>query len=172
MRGMGVAGRELYQGTGLQLVDGKGRVAIPAALRTSILLNSPAVDAADSPKVSISAHPTQKCLIGCDKGWTLLQSARSTRQEEAFPLPDGEIDYNIKRKASGAGEDVGFDASGRFIMPAFPRFYAGIGEYAFFYGVYDYFEIWDPRTLVATDGPPEVMKAAARFFAAEKGITL
>lgn len=169
---MSVSERELYQGTGLQLVDGKGRVAIPAALRTSILLNSPAVDSTDGAKVSISAHPTQKCLIGCDKGWTLLQNARSTRQEEAFKRLDGEIDYNIKRKASGAGEDVGFDASGRFIMPAFPRFYAGIGDHAFFYGVYDYFEIWDPRTLIDTDGPPEVMKAAVRFFAAEKGIAL
>ena len=85
--------------------------------------------------------------------------------------PGGEFDYNIKRRAA-AGEAVPFDGSGRFIMPAFPRFYASIGEHAFFYGVLDYIEIWDPATLIATDGMPPVVKEMARFYMAEKGVQL
>ena len=65
-----------------------------------------------------------------------------------------------------------FDGSGRFIMPAFPRFYAGIKGHAFFYGVLDYIEIWDPAALVATVDMPPVVKEMARFYMAEKEISL
>ncbi|MEG8016705.1 MraZ C-terminal domain-containing protein [Sphingomonas sp. LR55] len=90
-------------------------------------------------------------------------AARSENTSE-----NGEYDYNIKR-AAASGEAVPFDGSGRFIMPAFPRFYAGIKGHAFFYGVLDYIEIWDPATLIATDGMPPVVKEMARFYMAEKG---
>ncbi len=64
---------------------------------------------------------------------------------------DGEYDYNIKRRTA-QGEVTPFDGSGRFIMPGFPRFHARIGANAFFYGVFDYFEIWDPKTLDRSGG--------------------
>jgi MraZ protein len=57
-------------------------------------------------------------------------------------------------------------------MPAFPRFYAGIGEHAFFYGVLDYIEIWDPRVLIETETMAENVKAAARFYMMQKGLAL
>lgn len=166
-----MSAREIYQGTGFQLVDAKARVAIPASLRAAIAANTPA-GAKDGPAFTLAAHPREKCLIGYDKGWAQLQAERETRREEGFTLDDGETNYNFKRKASGAGEEVGYDASGRFILPSFLRFYSRIKDHAFFYGVYDYFEIWDPQTLIDTPDAPEVMKEAARFFASEKGIAL
>ena len=65
-----------------------------------------------------------------------------------------------------------FDGSGRFIMPGFPRFHAKIGAHAFFYGTFDYFEIWDPATLLQADRVPEVQKACARYHCGLKGIAL
>ena len=65
-----------------------------------------------------------------------------------------------------------FDGSGRFIMPAFPRFYAGIGEHAFFYGVLDYIEIWDPETLIADDGDPDVVEGDGALPHGRKGVAL
>lgn len=162
-----------YQGCGLQLVDEKGRVAIPAALRATLLANTPQVEGTKGAgTIVVSTHQREKCLIGYDPAYAADLQRRLTAREEANTLPGGEIDYNIKRRGIGAAEATPFDASGRFIMPAFPRFHAGIGKHAFFWGVLDYFEIWDPATLVATEQAPEVMKSAVRFFAAEKGIAL
>jgi MraZ protein len=165
-----VAGRTIYQGIGLQLVDDKGRVAIPAPLRNAVIANSAPEDMKDGPRVTIAVHPESKCLIGYDRGWADIEYARSARREDA--RLDGTHDYNALRRLSGAGEEAGFDASGRFVLAPFPRFYAGLKKYAFFYGAINYFEIWDPATLVATEDAPEVMVAAARFFMAEKGVTL
>ena len=65
-----------------------------------------------------------------------------------------------------------FDGSGRFIMPAFPRFEANIGTNAFFYGTFDLIEIWDPKTLMEAEGIPRVVKSCCRFHCQQKGIAL
>lgn len=168
-----MAERGGYQGYGLQPIDDKGRVAIPAALRTTLIANTPAGgDGKGAGTIVVSTHQREKCLIGYDPGFADLLQQRLTQREDSYPLAGGEVDYNIKRRGIGAAEATPFDASGRFILPAFPRFHAGITRHAFFFGVLDYFEIWDPATLIACEDAPEVMKSAARFFAAEKGIAL
>ena len=75
-------------------------------------------------------------------------------------------------RAAALGELVPFDGSGRFILPELMLFQAGIAQNAFFYGVFDYFEIWDPATLVAAEDIPESVKDAARFYCGKKGIAL
>jgi MraZ protein len=57
-------------------------------------------------------------------------------------------------------------------MPGFPRFHAGIGQHAFFWGTLDAIEIWDPKTLVGTPSLPGPMIAACRYYCQEKGIAL
>jgi MraZ protein len=170
---VGVSERELYQGYGLQAVDEKGRVAVPASLRGSIEANNPRDDEGKTlRKLILSTHPRENCLIGYDLRYTTQLAERLTARELARPADDGDVDYNIKRKGGGAAESLPFDASGRFILPPFPRFQAQIGAHAFFWGVLDFFEIWDPKTLIECDGATEVQKQAARFFMAEKGIAL
>jgi MraZ protein len=169
----GVSERDLYQGYGLQAVDEKGRVAIPSSLRGSVEANNPPGDDGKAlRKLILSTHPRENCLIGYDLRYTASLAERLTARELANPEADGDIDYNIKRKGGGAAESLPFDASGRFILPPFPRFQAQIGAYAFFWGVLDFFEIWDPKTLIECDSATEVQKAAARFFMAERGIAL
>ena len=50
----GVAERGDYQGSGLALVDDKGRVAIPNALRSTLAANSPRADGKDGGTVIIA----------------------------------------------------------------------------------------------------------------------
>jgi len=169
--GVGVLDRGRYQGDGIGLVDDKGRVAIPAALRATLAANAPKADGKTGGTVIIGAHQKSRCLVAYDPGYVDILAARLDAREAANTGPDGEYDYNIKRRAA-AGEAVPFDGSGRFIMPAFPRFYAGIGEHAFFYGVLDYIEIWDPKTLIDTEDMPPVVKEMARFYMMQKGVTL
>src|SRR3546814_9721770 len=70
----------------------------------------------------ISTHPKETCLIGYDLSYVTELKERLTARELAHTDADGEVDYNIKRRGSGAAEAVPFDGSGRFILPPFPRF--------------------------------------------------
>jgi MraZ protein len=166
-----VSDRGRYQGDGIGLVDDKGRVAIPSALRTILSANAPKANGKDGGTIIIGAHQKNRCLVAYDPGYVALLAEKLDRREAENTREDGEYDYNIKRRAA-SGEAVPFDGSGRFIMPAFPRFYAGIKTHAFFYGVLDYIEIWDPAALVATPDMPDVVKEMARFYMAEKGVAL
>lgn len=164
-----MADRELYRGYALQAVDDKGRVAVPASLRQTIERNTPA---GDGRSLTLSTHDVNLCLVGYDDPYSRILYAELKERERSFRGANGEVNYNIARSGFGAGEAVPFDSSGRFIMPPFPRAHAAIKKFAFFYGVGDYFEVWDPATLVATEGVPEVMKSAARFYMAERGAAL
>ena len=166
-----MSNRAWYQGDGIGLVDDKGRVSIPATLRNTLSANYPRANGKDGGTVIIGSHETERCLQAYDPGYLDLLAARAAKQEAENLRPDGGVDYNIKR-ALAVGEAVPFDGSGRFIMPAFSRFDAGIGQYAFFFGTFDTIEIWDPATLLATEGYPDSIKRRCRFYMQEKGVTL
>ena len=175
-RGHGVVSRGWYQGGGLGLVDDKGRVAIPSALRTTLATNAPKADGKTGGTIIVGPHedPRMRCLVAYDPGFTDILAQRAERREATASGAvgaDGAVDYNIKRRAA-AGEAVPFDGSGRFIMPEFPRFYARIAEHAFFYGVFDWIEIWDPKTLLATEGMADNVKEEAAFYLMKRGIAV
>ena len=142
--GDGVVERGEYQGSGLGLVDDKGRVAIPASLRSTLAQNAPRADGKDGGTVIIGVHQRNRCLVAYDPGFVAVLKSRLDMREAGHTTDDGEYDYNIKRR----------------------------GANAFFWGVFDYIEIWDPKTLIDTDDAPDMMKSAARFHCAEKGIAL
>ena len=166
-----MSNRGWYQGDGIGLVDDKGRVAIPAALRQTLSANSPKEGGKGGGTVIIGAHQKNKCLVAYDPAYVDVLAGKLEKREAENTAEGGELDYNIKRRAA-TGEAVPFDGSGRFIMPEFPRFYAGIGAHAFFYGVLDYIEIWDPRTLIECSDYPDLVKQMARFYMAQKGVAL
>jgi MraZ protein len=167
----GVSDRRLYQGGGLGLVDDKGRVAIPNALRSILAENAPRPDGKDGGTIIVAVHEDQPCLMAYDPAYLAELKMELDRRAELSRGPDGKIDPNIKRGGAN-GEAVPFDGSGRFIMPGFPRFHAGIGQNAFFWGTFDYIEIWDPATLLATPGVAPAMVSACRYHCQEKGIAL
>jgi|CoawatStandDraft_6_1074263.scaffolds.fasta_scaffold01922_5 MraZ protein len=167
----GVAERGDYQGSGLALVDDKGRVAIPNALRSTLAANSPRADGKDGGTIIIAAHEDHPCLVAYDPAYRAALKAELAHRLELSRGPDGKVDQNIKRDLAN-GEEVPFDGSGRFIMTGYPRFHAGIEQHAFFWGMLDTIEIWDPKTLVETPGLSRNMIAACRYYAQEKGIAL
>lgn len=161
--------RGLYQGSGLGLVDDKGRVAIPAALRATLALNAPRADGKDGGVVVVGVHQDAPCLVAYDQPYSATLKSQLDAQE--LDAATGRRDFNVKR-AAALGELVSFDGSGRFILPELLLFQAGIVQNAFFYGVFDYFEIWDPATLVGFEGIPDAVKNACRFYCGKKGIAL
>ena len=153
------------------MVDDKGRVAIPAALRATLEKNSGhALDTKDSRVAILSAHESDRCLIAYDEPYFDMLFERLTGRAEAFAGARGEADSNIMREGIGPGENIAFDASGRFILPGFLGEHAGVRKesYAFFYGVGHVIEIWDPQILLDHPKAPEIMKSACRYHLAEK----
>ena len=166
-----MSNRGWYQGDGIGLVDDKGRVSIPAALRQTLSQNYPKANGKDGGTVIIGTHETQRCLIAYDPAWVDTLAARAEKRETENVGPGGAIDYNVKRRAA-VGEAVPFDGSGRFIMPAFQRHFARIKEHAFFIGVFDHIEIWDPQSLIAADGYADVVKEMVEFQMSLRGVQL
>lgn len=156
--------RGLFRGRGLQGIDAKGRVGIPASLRATIEANS-----ADR-TVVIDRHATKPCLIGYDRGWSDQLRNRIERDHERR-LERGEtVDRDADfRRAFATAEDLPFDASGRFVLPPFHRSKAQLGDQAVFLGLGDTFEIWDPATLVAQPDIDEGLREVIAFDLSQKG---
>ena len=164
-----------YRGVGLQLVDDKGRVAIPSTLRATLEKNSgfPA-DSKDARVAILSSHESDRCLIAYDEPYFDALMERLNARSLEYAGDRGRADSNIWREGVGPSENIAFDPSGRFVMPGMLCQHAGIRKsgYAFFYGVGPVVEIWDPATLLAHPSLPESMKAACRYHLEEKKVTL
>lgn len=160
-----------YQGKGLGLVDPKGRVAIPNSLRATLAGNSPRDDGKDGGTVIIAPHPRYRCLIAYDPGFVPLWKAKLAALDAAQFERSGATDYNILDRAGGA-EPLPFDGSGRFIMPAFERRYARIGDAAVFLGAFDWITIWSPAILIETPDIDPFLKEYVEYACEEKGIAL
>ena len=168
---VGVSERVDYQGKGIALVDEKSRVAIPNTLRAMLAKNSPREDGKDGGTVIIAPHPEHRCLIAYDPKFVPFWKARLEQLDAAQFEKSGRTDYNILDRAGGA-EPLPFDGSGRFIMPAFERIYARIGNVAFFHGSFHWITIWSPKILIETPGIDPFLKEYVEFACEEKGYAL
>ena len=136
---------ELYEGSALQGVDAKGRVAIPADFRATFEKNS------DARIIVVGVHPDLPCLRAYDLTWSKVNFQRL---DEDIRSPDADV-RALAQERHAAFSDVDkapFDPSGRFILDEFFRSEAGIeaGGWAFFTGDARTFNIWNPETLIAT----------------------
>lgn len=159
----------------MQLVDDKGRIAIPAGLRATLEKNSGHPEGSKDSRVAIlTSHERDPCLIAYDEPYFDTLMERLDARELEFADDRGRGDSNIWREGVGSSENVVFDASGRFIVPGMHADHAGIAKpgHAFFYGVGKVIEIWNPATLLAHPTVPESMKTACRYHLAEKKVVL
>ena len=157
--------RKPYIGYALQAIDAKGRVAIPADLRGQLEANG-----ADK-RVFVDFHRDDACLIGFDTGWLATLREKLARDEVYKRSLDADYDLDLELRASVvSAEAVAFDASGRFIMPPFLRETAGFGDWAFFSGAIDNFEIWNPADLLSNPRAPDRAKRVLAWAMKQKGL--
>ncbi|HWK36431.1 division/cell wall cluster transcriptional repressor MraZ [Sphingomonas sp.] len=151
----------LYEGAGLQSVDPKGRVAIPADFRSTIDRNSAAKI------IVVGFHPTLPCLRAYDTAWSHSEEARFRKMAD-----DGVDLRQIERERESVFGDVersAFDPSGRFVLPEFFRDDARIADWAFFVGAGPTFNIWAPQVLLATEeASPRLRNRCAHMMANRK----
>lgn len=157
--------REYFSGYGLSPIDTKGRVAIPPDLRSTIDKNS------EERILFLAPHETDPCLVAYDRGWSNLLG-EEIRRDEAVERAAGRMfdRHNTRRRAFSITERIPFDSSGRFVLTGFLREDAKLTNYAFFNGVGDMFEIWNPHSLLSAPLVDDLVKRACRWHMAQKGV--
>ena len=158
----------LFQGSALNAVDAKGRVSVPAFLRSVVERRG------DARAIVLAKHDAFACLAAYDPAYAALKHAKIERQFEKDELnPEAELAYQARTlMAFGATEEVPYDSSGRMVLPPMMRRKGRIEDLALFLGAGETFQIWNPALFLAEPRIPEDMKDIARFRLEERGISL
>ena len=157
---------DFFQGSALNAIDAKGRLSVPAFVRSVIERRS------DARAIVIGLHPVSPCCVAYGRGharklWADLERRRLAEEAKGGPPDDH---YARMRRAFGLAEDVTYDASGRIVPPPMMRRKGGIDDLALFVGVGEMVEIWNPRT--ALERGDSDLKEIAAWRLEEKGISL
>jgi len=164
-QGSDVALEHLFQGSALNSVDAKGRVSVPAFLRSVIERRG------DARTIVLAKHEAFPCLSAYDPGYAAL---KHSKLERLFEKQEGDADAALEYQqrnlmAFAATEEVPYDSSGRIVLPPMMRSKGGLEDLALFLGAGETFQIWNPKHLLAESRIPEDMKDIARFRLEERG---
>ncbi|HEV2043427.1 MAG TPA: division/cell wall cluster transcriptional repressor MraZ [Sphingomicrobium sp.] len=157
----------LFQGSALNAVDAKGRVSVPAFLRSVIERRG------DARTIVLAKHDNFQALSAYDPAYAALKHAKLERLAEKQETdPAADMDYARRTMmAFGATEEVPYDSSGRIVLPPMMRSKGGIKDLALFIGVGETFQLWNPKLFLADPNVPDDMKDIARFRLDERGAT-
>ncbi|HEX2764662.1 MAG TPA: division/cell wall cluster transcriptional repressor MraZ [Allosphingosinicella sp.] len=155
---------DFFQGSALNGVDAKGRLSVPAFVRSVIERRS------DARAIVIGAHEVAPCLTAYGRGYARNLYNEMERRRLADEDRGGTLDehYARARRLFGMTEEVPYDTSGRIILPPMMRRKGGIEDLALFVGVGGIVEIWNPRTALS-EGDRDLKEIAA-WRLEEKGI--
>jgi MraZ protein len=164
---LSVALEHLFQGSALNAVDAKGRVSIPAFLRSVIERRG------DSRTIVLAKHEAFPCLSAYDPGYAALKHSKLERLlEKEETNPDAQLEYQQRNlMAFAATEEVPYDSSGRILVPPMMRRKGEIGDLALFLGTGETFQIWNPQRLLGEPRIPDDLKDIARFRLEERGVS-
>jgi MraZ protein len=163
-----VALEHLFQGSALNAVDAKGRVSVPAFLRSVIERRG------DAKTIVLAKHESFPCLSAYDPAYAALKHAKLERLlEKEETNPDAQLEYQQRNlMAFGATEETPYDSSGRILFPLMMRRKGQIEDLALFLGAGETFQIWNPKLFLAEKNVPEDLKDIARFRLEERGVSL
>lgn len=154
----------LFNGSALNAVDAKGRLSIPAFIRSVVERRS------DAKAVVIGTHEIDPCLSAYDRGYgkNLQIEIERRRLIEEGQKGDAPNHFARARRIFGLTEDVPYDPSGRIILPTMMRRKGRIEDLALFVGVGGTFEIWNPHVALKS-GDADLRELAA-YRLEEKGL--
>lgn len=134
---------DFFHGYALNAVDAKNRLSVPSGYREIIERRSGAK--------AIIVAPAERapCLVGYDRARSgNLQAQLETR----FDGDWSEARDDFARTAFGLSESLPYDETGRVVLSPMLKELAEIDKLALFLAAGDYFEIWNPETLLASKG--------------------
>lgn len=154
----------LFNGSALNAVDAKGRLSVPAFIRSVIERRS------DARVIILGTHEVDTCLSGYDRNYARILYAENERRRLAEEAGDPQAHFARARRTFGVTEEAPYDTSGRIILPAMMRSRGRIEDLALFVGVGGTFEIWNPK--LALESGDADLRELARYRLEEKGIAL
>lgn len=146
-----------FFGHGLNAVDAKGRVSVPAVFRTQIERRAKEDGGRDPDKeLLIAPHPKADHLRAFDS--VGLRDLSATLREGVADLPAAERREALERARRNelpALANVAFDSAGRMVLSPLLRKLGQIEDLAFFVGMDDCVEIWSPENarIAFADNP-------------------
>ena len=157
-------------------VDAKARVSLPAVFRQVIELRLSKEEIVEGRQrsIMIGKHSRLDCLQAFDS--THVAAIKEATRDRARIKAEAEGSFvndvydDLISRVLGRMHDVGYDGSGRMVLPASLKAKAGIGEEAVFVGSGDVFRIWSPenfRTEYADD--PDLVDDMEQALSARKG---
>ncbi len=159
-----MADRSVFRGYALQAIDAKGRVALPSSMRLIVERH------AGERMLLLSNDSKRGCLRASDQGWSDRLYDRLSKDAEREIAAGQDVDREeLGSQAFGIFDEVPFDASGRFILPAFLRRKGKLSDLAFFWGAGDTIEVWDPATLLADPNALADKKERCEYLMEERG---
>lgn len=159
----------IFTGSALSAVDAKGRLSVPASLRTVIERRS------DEKVAVLAPHASLPCLVGYDRNYSVqlfddIERARIAGEASGTDPAERERVTRAALGSFGNARDVPYDPSGRIILPPALRRRSQIEDYALFYAQGGNFEIWNPKLALQSKEPGLLM--AVEDCLEEKGIAL
>ncbi len=143
----------MFRGINAITVDGKGRFAVPARYRDTL-----------GEHVVLTIDTEEKCLLLYPlSSWQVIE--QNLQRLPSFNA----VSRRIQRLLIGHATDVQLDGSGRILLPALLRDYAGLQKHTVLIGQGNKFELWDEgcwqerrqqwlEEESATDRVPDEMK--------------
>jgi MraZ protein len=113
-------------------VDKKGRVSVPAAFRTELATHS-------RQQVVVYAAPEDQYLMG----WGYDDFLRFAEKIKRMPALSPQR-QRLARTLLAAARPLGFDETGRILLPENFLAHADISDKALFAGQGEYFTVWQP----------------------------
>lgn len=159
----------LYSGTSFAVIDGKGRIAVPAGLRCNIV--ETLVGDRNERILWVGHHEKLPCLVafGQDQH-DRLRDEIEVKRAEARELRREFDEDDESRKRFSWTEHYVLDGSGRFSPSTTHRRRCGTKGHLAFVGVGKRFEIWALPKLVACElADPELREIAAEILAEAGG---
>lgn len=142
-----------FIGFALNAIDGKGRLSVPAPFREAVAARS------GDGRLYLGRHEHERCLTVFD---TQRMGRLDGEIERRFAGDYGAERDAFQRRVFGLREPVGHDETGRIIVSATMRAVGELGERAFFLGMGDWFEMWNPDVLLDVRGDDPVLAAIVR----------
>lgn len=154
----------LFFGHGLNVVDAKSRLSIPADLRATLTARGSEREVLIGP-----AHGDRPCLIAHDKGESLRVRERFMARHGA---DNSEAVQRENIELSGFMQKLNIDEAGRIVLTPLLKHQGGLGSHVWFIAGFDYFELWDPWTFLEQPGLKRPHRDAVVFNLQARGLPL
>lgn len=152
----------LFNGSALNAVDAKGRLSVPAFIRSVIERRS------EAKAIIIGTHEVDPCLTAYDRNYARNLYVDNERRRLNEEGADPHAHFARARRTFGITEEVPYDSSGRIILPPMMRQKGRIHDLALFVGVGGTFEIWNPQ--LALESHDADLRELASYRLEERGV--